>query len=76
MLLYLKSKNCLAINHARSVLLPKRGEYVNFQNFKRLTKAPFIIFGDFECVLLPSSDIIDFGLNSKKYQVHFVCTCA
>ena len=29
-------KNCLAINHTKSVLLPDEGELVNFQNLKRL----------------------------------------
>ena len=32
-----------------------------------MTKAPFIIYGDFEYVLIPSTDNIDFGLNIKNY---------
>ena len=55
------TKYCLAINHPKSVLLPKEGVYITFQNFKRLTKGPFTICGDFECILLPSSDNIKFG---------------
>ena len=50
-------KNCLAINHIKSVSLPEEGQYVNFQNFERLIKPPFITYGDFECVLIPSTDI-------------------
>ena len=46
-------KNCLAINHAKSVLLPEENGDIDFQNFKRLAKAPFIIYCDFECVLIP-----------------------
>ena len=64
----------LAINHTKSVLLPEEGEYVNFQNLKRLLKLPFIIYGDFECVLIGLTNNIDFGPNSKKYQSHIVCS--
>ena len=32
------TKNCLTIYHTKSVLLPEEGAYINFQNFKRLTK--------------------------------------
>ena len=39
-----------------------------------MTKAPFIIYGDFEFVLIPSTDNIDFGLNIKKYQDHIFCS--
>ena len=67
-------KNCLAINHTKPVLLPEENVSVNFQNFKRLTKAPFIIYGDFECVLIPSIDNIYFGTNTKKYHDHTVCS--
>ena len=50
-------KNCLAINHIKSVSLPEEYQYVNFQNFERLIKPLFITYGDFECFLIPSTDI-------------------
>ena len=31
-----------AIDHTKSYLLPEENKNVNFQNFKRLTKLPFI----------------------------------
>ena len=65
-------KNGLAINHIKSVLLPEEGRYVNFQNFKRLAKASFIIYVDFEFVLITSSNSIDSGPNTKKHQDHIV----
>ena len=38
-------KNCCQpINHAKSVQLPEEGEYLYFQNYKRLTKAQFTIY--------------------------------
>ena len=52
--------------------IPEANEYINFQNFIRLTKAPFITCDDFECVLIPSTDNIDFGPNTKEYQDHIV----
>ena len=58
------------INHTKSVLISEEKEYVNFQNFKRLTKAPFIIYCDIEGDLIPSTDHIDFDPNIKKYQNH------
>ena len=67
-------KNCLAINHVKSVLLPEENEYVNFQNVKRLTKALFIIYGDFKYVLIFWTDNIIFGPNTKKHKDHIVCS--
>ena len=47
---------------------------MNFQNFKRLTNAQFVIYGHFECALISLSDIIDFRPSTKKYQDHIVCS--
>ena len=69
-----RAKNCLASNHTKSVLLPEETEYVNFQNFKRLAKASVIIYGDFECILIPSTDNINFVPNTKEYQDHIICS--
>ena len=66
------AKNCLAVTHTKSVILPEKTEYVNFQNSRRLTKASFIICRDFECILILSTDNINFGLNTKKYKYMFV----
>ena len=60
--------------HTKSVLLPQENACINFQNFKRLTKAQFHIYDYFECVLIPSTDNIDFGSNTKKYQHDIVCS--
>ena len=57
-------KHCVAINP----------QYVNFQNFRRITKAPFINYGNFICVLIPSTNNIHFVPNHKKYHNHIVCS--
>ena len=62
-----QTKNGLAINNTKSVLFPEESQYVNFQNFKRLIKAAFIIYGDSEWFLIPSTNKIDFAPNTKKY---------
>lgn len=40
---------------------------------KRLMKTPFILHDEFECVLVPSTDNIDFFPKAIKYQGHIVC---
>ena len=55
-------RNCLAINHTKSI-------YINFQNFERLARAPFIFYDHFECVLIPSTDNIHFSPNTKKRRL-------
>ena len=41
---------------------------------EKLTKSLFIFYDDFECVLIPSTDNVDFGPDTKKYQNHIVCS--
>ena len=54
------------MRHKESALLPEEGAYISFQDFKILTKTSFIIYGDFKCVLIPSTDNIGFVPNTKK----------
>ena len=69
-------KDFLAINHTKSVLLSEENEYLSFQKIKRLTKAAFIIYGDFKCVIIPSTDNINFGGSTKKCQDHIAAGMA
>ena len=62
-------KHWLAINHTKSNLLPEEYEYVNFEYLKRLTKRPFIIFGDFKFILIPWIDNIEFGRNNDQNNI-------
>ena len=55
-----RAKNCLAINHTKSV--------------SSVNSSIIITYVVFECVLIPSFDNIDFGPNNKKYQDHIVCS--
>ena len=33
--------------------MPKKGAYVTFKNYERKRKSPFIIYEDFESILVP-----------------------
>ena len=65
-------RNFPEINNTKSVLLPEGNTYVNFQNIKRIIKAPCIIYSDFKWILIPSTDKSDDGPNTEKYQNHIV----
>ena len=39
--------------------MPKKGEYVKFENFERKIKPPFMIYAAFEKILVP-------GINGKQ----------
>ena len=65
-------RNFPEINNTKSVLLPEGNAYVNFQNIRRIIKAPCIIYSDFKWILIPSTDKSDDGPNTEKYQNHIV----
>ena len=37
-------------------MLPKKGEYVRFKNYVRKIKSPFVIYADFESILVPEDN--------------------
>ena len=48
-------KDCFKINGKRRIM-PKKGEYVKFRNYERKIKSPFIIYANFESILLPEDN--------------------
>ena len=56
--------------------MPKKGEYVKFKNFETKMKSPFMIYADFESILVPE----DNGKQNpnepytNKYQKHVACS--
>ena len=44
------------INGKQRIIMPKKGEYIKFKNFERLIKSPFIIYADFESILVPENN--------------------
>ena len=44
------------INGKQTTKMPKKGEYVKFKNFGRKIKSPFMIYKDFEIILVPEDN--------------------
>ena len=49
-------KDCFKINSKQTINMPKNGEYIKFKNFGRKIKSPFMIYTDFECILVPEDN--------------------
>ena len=69
-------KNCLLINGGQRVKLEKA--FIEFNNFNKMTTAPYKIYADFECLLKE----VDSGIHNDcfsytvKYQDHIPCSFA
>ena len=50
-------KDCFKINGKQKIIMPKKGEYVQFRNYERKIKYSFIIYGDFESILVPEDNV-------------------
>ena len=44
--------------------MPEKGEYVKFKNYQRKMKSPFLIYADFESILVPKDNKKQ---NPEKY---------
>ena len=56
--------------------MPGKGEYVRFKNFERKIKHPYMIYGDFESILLPKDNGKQNSEESylNKYKKHVACS--
>ena len=52
--------------------MPKKGEYVKFKDFERKIKSPFMIYADFESILVSEENGKQNPneFNTNKYQKH------
>ena len=75
---YLKShvKDCFKINSKHTIKIPNKGKYVKFKNFERKIKPPFMIYADFESILVTEDNGKQNPNESynSKYQNHVVCS--
>ena len=46
-------KDCFKINGKQIIIMPKKGKYVGIENFQRKIKSPFMVYEDFEIILVP-----------------------
>ena len=49
-------KDCFKINDKQKVIMPKKGEHIEFKNYKRKIKSPFTVYADFESILVPEDN--------------------
>ena len=56
--------------------MPKKDQYVKFKNFERKIESPFMIYADFESILVPEDNGKQNPNESytNKYQKHVACT--
>ena len=69
-------KDCFKINDKQRIIVPKKGEYVKFKNHERKVKPPFIIYADFESILVPENngEQNPEECYTNKYQKHIACS--
>ena len=55
--------------------MPKKGEYVRLKNFERKIKSRFMIYADFESILVPENNRKQNPneFYTYKYQKHVAC---
>ena len=49
-------KHCITIDGKQNIITPRKDKYVKFKNYGRKIKSPFVIYADFESILLPEDD--------------------
>ena len=69
-------KDCFKINGKQKIIIPRIGEYVKFRNYERKIKSTFIIYADFESILVPQDNGMQNPEESytSKYQKHIACS--
>ena len=67
---------CFKINSKQRIIMPKKGEFAKFENYERKIKSPFIIYADFENILVPENNGEKNPEESyaNKYQKHIACS--
>ena len=43
-------------NRKQTIMIPKKDEYIKFRNFERKIKSPFMVYADFEIILVPEDN--------------------
>ena len=68
--------DCFKINHTQTIKVPKKCEYIKLKNFGRKIKSPFMIYTDFESILIPEDNEKQNLKESytNKYQKHVACS--
>ena len=62
-------KECFKINGKQRIIMPKNGNYVKLKDYERNTNSPYMIYTDFESILVPEDTSY-----TNKYQKHITCS--
>ena len=75
-ILKLHIKDFFKIDSKLTIKMPKKGEYVKFKNFERKIKSPFMIYADFESILVLKNNGTQNPNEShaNRYQKHVACS--
>ena len=75
-ILELHIKYWFKINGKQTNKRPKKGEYVKLKNYERKRKSPFMIYADFESIVVPEDNGKQNSNESytNKYQKHVACS--
>ncbi|CAB4015631.1 Gastrula zinc finger [Paramuricea clavata] len=72
-------ETCLEVNGTQATKLPKEGTKIKFKNHRNSMPAPFVIYADFESMLVPEERKVDSESSEEKsttdlYQTHKACS--
>ena len=69
-------KDCFKINSKQRIIIPKKGECDKFRNYERKIKLPFMIYINFERILVPKNNGKQNPEESytNKYKKHIACS--
>jgi hypothetical protein len=71
-------ETCIQVNGVQATKLPKEGTKIKFNNYKHQVPAPFLIYADFESILVPDKERkMDEPSNEShttRYQTHQACS--
>ena len=70
--------DCRKINQYKVVLPQKNNNILKFKNFKHKNRVPFVVYGDFECLLKPvnNDDNVRAYQRHEAYSVGFFVKCS
>ena len=49
-------KGCFKMKGKQRIIMPKKGDFVKFQNYDKKIKSPFLICANFENILVPDKN--------------------
>ena len=69
-------KDCFKINGKQTIKMPKKVEYLKFKHFERKIKSSFMIYANFESILVLQDNVKQSPNEcyTKKYQKHVACS--